>query len=71
MSVTARVVVTLELTGLGSWGDNCPLGQVYKQAAEVAVGRIRRAVNGDATLLDAKIIGQPVVTAVMSTEEGK
>jgi len=71
MSVTARVVVTLELTGLGTWGNDCPLGQVYEQAATAAVGRISKAVAEKGALTGARIIGQPVVTAVMSTEEGK
>lgn len=71
MSVTARVVVTLELTGLGSWGNDCPLGQVYEQAANAAVGRIKRAMAEKGPLTGARIIGQPVVTAVMSTEDNK
>ena len=28
----AKVTLTLELTNLGSWGPDCKIDQVYKQA---------------------------------------
>lgn len=71
MSTSARVTVTLELTGLGSWGDDCSLSQVYKQAAEAAVGRINRAMTDMGALTGARLVGEPVVTAVTTTEMRK
>ena len=38
----ATVRVTLEMYVTGSWGDDCTVGQVYKQAEEEAIGMLRR-----------------------------
>ena len=37
----ALVQVTVEVPA-GSWGTGCELSQVYKQASEEAVGKLRR-----------------------------
>lgn len=42
-STSALVQVTVEVRA-GSWGDGCDLAQVYKQASESAIGKLRRAL---------------------------
>jgi hypothetical protein len=41
-STGATVTITVELTGLGSWGPECTTEQVYRQAGEAAVNRLRK-----------------------------
>ena len=64
VKATARVKVTLELT-VGTWGDNCGLDMVYRQAAEDAVQRLAKfaAANG------CRIVGEPQVTAILTDAE--
>jgi hypothetical protein len=40
-STGATVTITVELTGLGSWGPECTTEQVYRQAREAAINRLR------------------------------
>jgi hypothetical protein len=63
----ARVTVTLELDGGGPWGSDCKMDQVYKQAADHAVGTLRRMMQE--TKVRALIIGEPVVVAVLTEEK--
>lgn len=42
----AKVTLTLELTNLGSWGPECQINQVYKQALDQAAGKLGRLLNG-------------------------
>jgi hypothetical protein len=43
-STSARVTVQLDIT-VGSWGPECGLDQVYRQATESAEGKVRRAFD--------------------------
>lgn len=57
-TTTARVTVEVEVT-TGSWGEQCQLDQVYRQAAQEAEGTIRRlfgASGGKAKFLGIKRI---------------
>ncbi len=48
MTATAIVTVTIEVHHVGSWGLECKMDQVHKQAVESAVGRLRQlAVAND------------------------
>lgn len=67
MTATARVTVTLEIIVPDSWGKSCPISQVYRQAADSAVGTINHAIR--ASNIKAKIIGTPEVTAVIAPEK--
>ncbi len=60
---TARAVVTvtLELRVSGSWGEDCTIAQVYRQAEASARGIIRNKLG-----TDVQIKGEPKVTAVMA-----
>ncbi|HBB6714661.1 TPA: hypothetical protein F6V03_001372 [Serratia marcescens] len=64
----AKVTLTLELTNLGSWGPECQINQVYKQALDQAVGKLGRLLNGQS---DIRIVGRPVVQAITTDVEVK
>ena len=61
----ARAIVTVEVTGLGSWGPECQNDQVFRQAADAAVGRIMNCRD----LRNVRVIGEPKVTMVCAQEE--
>lgn len=65
MSTTARATLTVEIYALGSWGKDCQLDQVYKQAAEAAIGRLENCKD----LRNIRIIGKPIITAVLVEED--
>lgn len=65
----ARVIVTLEVLGCGSWGSTCTVEQVHKQAAEAAVGRVRQMIEARKEIPSIKIIGVPRVTGVFTEDE--
>ncbi|MEL5662881.1 hypothetical protein PTT73_15210 [Serratia ureilytica] len=64
----AKVTLTLELTNLGSWGPECQINQVYKQALDQAVGKLGRIFKGQS---DIRIVGRPVVQAITTDVEVK
>lgn len=67
--VHATVRIEIELVE-SAWGGDCPLEQVYKQARDGALGRIGRLSRGEiAGPSDIRIIGEPIVTAVLVPEK--
>lgn len=64
----AKVTLTLELTNLGSWGPDCKIDQVYRQALEQACGRLGKLFQGQR---DIRIVGRPVVQAISTDVEVK
>ena len=56
----ASVCVTLRVVLLSDWGEDCPIGQVYRDAREQAL-RIVRDKVGERTI---EIVGEPSVTVV-------
>ena len=68
---TATVKITLHVSNLGAWGEDCSIGQLHRQAKEGAAGMVRRALR-DADgkpLPDIHIVGDPVVTGIVTVEE--
>lgn len=63
----AKVTITVELSNLGSWGPDCMLDQVYRQAREAAVGRLNRAFKEDARHI--RILGPVIVEAITTDIE--
>ena len=61
----ATVTVTLDIT-VGSWGPGCKLEQVYYQATEQAMGKIRRLVGNQARNIHAI----KVIAIATSAEKG-
>lgn len=45
MSANAKVTVTLVISNLGTWGEECTVGQIRKQAMEEARGRLARVIR--------------------------
>lgn len=60
----AVATLTVRISGLGAWGDDCPMTQVYEQAAEAAIDYLRSKVRGD--LNNIEIVGEPKVTAILA-----
>lgn len=63
---TAVVTLTVEVRANGSWGSDCKIDQVEKQAAESAIGYLLRQCARDQRV---KIVGAPMVTTVMTRSE--
>ncbi|QPN47330.1 hypothetical protein I5S86_10750 [Priestia aryabhattai] len=61
----AKVTLTVELTNLGSWGPDCTLDQVYRQAREAAVGRLNKVFKDH---LDTTRILGPIVVEAVTTD---
>ena len=62
MSVTAKVIVTLEVNSKSNWGDDVMASQVKKQATADAIGELNRLTNDAGYRI--KLIGKPKVTVV-------
>lgn len=63
---TARVKVTLEVEVRSSWGNECKLEQIEKQATEDALGALRNGLRDRFT-----IIGAPEVICILVPTKGK
>jgi len=50
MSATAVVTVTLKINVTDTWGDDCTVGQVKKQALDSASGILHRALKESKTI---------------------
>lgn len=59
----AEATITLRLSNLGTWGDECTAGQIRDQATEAALRMIRQMLLDKA---DIKPIEGPVVTMISS-----
>lgn len=57
----ARVQITVEVDA-GSWGNDCPIGQLYKQAAESGKINLLNALKPG----HAIIIGEPKVISIIT-----
>lgn len=58
-NLTTHAVVTVEVhVTVGSWGQQCTMDQVYKQASESAEGKVRRLLSSahDVEMLGAKTV---------------
>lgn len=72
VKVTARVRVVLDIPVWDTWGGDCPLSQVQKQAAESALGMLHDSggeLNGLFQRGVARLVGEPEVTAVIVEED--
>jgi hypothetical protein len=75
-TTVARVRVTLEIETGDSWGDDCTLSQVRRQASAAAIQTLRHGVSicglkatrhGEPR--EAVVVGDPVVTAILVVDE--
>jgi hypothetical protein len=72
VSIRARIQVTVEFMVGDSWGGDCDLDQVYKQAREAAIHALQRGriINGMTTASAkpdtlATIVADPKITAIL------
>lgn len=63
---SALVQVTVEVP-VGSWGTGCELSQVYKQASEEAVGKLRRLFEKERI----RIVGVASIKAITTDAEAR
>jgi hypothetical protein len=62
MSVTAKIIVTLEINSKSNWNDDVMASQVKKQASEDAVNELSRLTKDASYRI--KIVGEPKVQVV-------
>lgn len=60
---TAKIQVTVQVEA-GTWGSDCGLDQVYRQAAQEGTEKIRKALTE--AKCGAIIVGEPRVIAVLT-----
>ena len=58
----ARVTLTIEVSVSDTWGDDCKLDQVYRQASASAIGMLQRELP----TARFRIIGEPKVDTVIT-----
>lgn len=63
---SALVQVTVEVPA-GSWGTGCELSQVYKQASEEAIGKLRRLFEKERI----RIVGVASIKAITTDTEAR
>lgn len=59
-TVTATAVVTVKMSGLGSWGADYQMDQIIEQARDEVLGRIRRYEQSNKerlSVVDVKVTG--------------
>lgn len=70
VKATARVQVTVEVED-SAWGGDCSIGQLYKQAGEGSINKVRNLMaSGQFSRGDVpfRIIGEPKVIGVITEE---
>jgi len=63
MITKATVQVTIEVEASSTWGPECSMDQIVRQASESAIGQIRHSLH------KYRIIGDPSVTTVTNMVE--
>ncbi|MGX1127364.1 hypothetical protein [Pseudomonas sp. HLS-6 TE3448] len=66
-TTSAKVTITLELSSLGSWGPDCTIDQVYRQAKEAAINRLNKVFKDHTA--STRIVGRVIVEAVTTDLE--
>ena len=63
---TSRVRITLDILPGDSWGEECKMDQVFKQASDEAVAHVRRILRDEILAGRIAIHGDPEVLCVMA-----
>lgn len=61
VGASAIATVTIRVDGLGSWGPDCSVQQVHRQAAEAALGYLR-IIDKDRRLA---VVGEPEIKTII------
>lgn len=64
---TARVRIVLDIPLADTWGGECAIEQIQKQATDEVLGMLRN--NRVHELVNATIVGHPEVTAILVKED--
>jgi hypothetical protein len=64
----ANVIVTVQVSEIGTWGEKAYLEQVHSQAAAAAVNKVCAALRDR---LDCRVVGTPQVTSILTDRAGK
>jgi len=62
VSASAQVTLTLVVDSAGSWGSDCTVEQIHKQASEDVISQVESMVNKSS--LKAKIISAEVAAVL-------
>lgn len=68
-SVVARVRLTIDIPVRSSWGADCTMAQIYKQAEQDAQDMLRQFFEKNNLIGRACVIGEPKVTAVLASNK--
>ena len=58
----AEATLTIRIKNIGSWGNECTVGQIRDQAARAAIKKIQSSLDDQAF----EIIGRPNITLITS-----
>lgn len=64
-----RVRLEIEVDVGSSWGGDRTVAQIYKQAEEEALGHVRGLSDRSNHPARLRVVGEPKVTAIISTRE--
>ncbi len=62
----ARVQITVEVEAGNGWGEECTVGQIYRQAAESAKSSLITAIHAGGKSF--KLVGEPKVIGILTEE---
>jgi hypothetical protein len=67
IQATARVQITVEVQTESPWGEECDIGQLYKQAGEESVAKLKNYLNKSG--LPVRIIGDAKVIGIITEKQ--
>lgn len=68
VGAVARVQIIVEFPVNSTWGEDCPLSQIHKQASEEVLGMIAEGAQRH-HMYPHKIIGEPIVKCIIAERE--
>lgn len=69
LKAKARIRLTIEVALEDTWGSDCQIGQLHEQAAREALAKVSNKLCATPCPVRWCIIGNPVVTGIMTEEE--
>lgn len=64
LTSTAVVKLTVEVSGLGNWSENCTAAQIRDQAMQGAISKLSKHLHSGSS--GFKVVGEPVVTIIQT-----
>lgn len=65
---TARAIVVLELVIKDTWGHDCTVAQIHKQAKDAAVSRLRSLPERNGVEGKITLVGEPDIKVILVEE---